>query len=60
MPQEKTVLHLMILRIKKTVLISDEAHHINALTKKKHSASEKENLTSWEYTVERIFTSQPK
>ena len=44
---------------KETVLISDEAHHINALTKKKHSASEKENLTSWEYTVERILQANP-
>ncbi|MEN8912938.1 MAG: DEAD/DEAH box helicase family protein [Polaribacter sp.] len=44
---------------KETVLISDEAHHINALTKKKHSAGEKENLTSWEYTVERILQANP-
>ncbi|ANW96257.1 type III restriction endonuclease [Wenyingzhuangia fucanilytica] len=45
---------------RKTVLISDEAHHINALTKKKHSASEKENLTSWEHTVERILLASPE
>ena len=44
---------------KETILISDEAHHINALTKKKHSAGEKENLTSWEYTVERILQANP-
>ena len=44
---------------RETVLISDEAHHINALTKKKHSPTEKENLTSWEYTVERILRSNP-
>ena len=44
---------------KETVLISDEAHHINALTKKKHSASEKDNITSWEYTVERILSASP-
>ena len=44
---------------KEIVLISDEAHHINALTKKKHSVGEKENLTSWEYTVERILQANP-
>ncbi len=42
---------------KKVVLISDEAHHINTLTKKKLSKGEKENFTSWEYTVERILRS---
>lgn len=44
---------------KETVLISDEAHHINALTKKKHSATEKDNITSWEHTVERILSASP-
>ena len=42
---------------KEIVLISDEAHHINTLTKKKLSKSEKENFTSWEYTVKRILES---
>ncbi len=45
---------------KETVLISDEAHHINTLTKKKLSASEKSTVTSWEYTVERILKSSPE
>lgn len=45
---------------KKTVLISDEAHHINTLTKKKLSATEKSSVTSWEYTVERILRSSPE
>ena len=40
---------------KEVVLISDEAHHINTLTKKKLSATEKSTVTSWEYTVERIM-----
>ena len=44
---------------KETVLISDEAHHINTLTKKKLSATEKSSVTSWEYTVERILKSSP-
>lgn len=42
---------------KEVVLISDEAHHINTLTKKKLSTTEKSTVTSWEYTVERIMKS---
>ena len=45
---------------KKIVLISDEAHHINTLTKKKLSQEEKSNASSWEYTVQRILSSSPK
>lgn len=37
----------------KVVLISDEAHHINTLTKK--NKEQKEIETSWEYSVMRIF-----
>lgn len=36
------------------VLISDEAHHLNADTKKMNK-EEEENYRSWEYTVNRIF-----
>lgn len=39
---------------KKVVLISDEAHHLNADTKKM-SKDEEESYKSWEYTVHRIF-----
>ncbi|MGV3761447.1 DEAD/DEAH box helicase family protein [Parapedobacter sp.] len=41
----------------KTVLISDEAHHINAETKKKSelNTEEAEELRSWEDTVNRVF-----
>jgi len=39
---------------KKVVLISDEAHHLNADTKKM-TAEEEENFQSWESTVKRIF-----
>ena len=41
----------------KLVLISDEAHHINAETKKgtELSTEEKEEIFSWEGTVNRIF-----
>lgn len=38
----------------KVVLISDEAHHLNASTKKMNK-EEEENYHSWEQTVERIF-----
>ena len=38
----------------KTVFISDEAHHINALTKNKLSKSEAEEKTSWEYTINKL------
>jgi type III restriction enzyme len=38
----------------KVVLISDEAHHLNASTKKMNK-EEEDNYHSWEQTVERIF-----
>ena len=38
----------------KTVLISDEAHHLNVTTKRP-SQEEKENYHSWEQTVKSIF-----
>lgn len=45
---------------KDVVLISDEAHHLQTLTKSKLSGSELEEKRSWEFTVERIFKSNPK
>jgi len=39
----------------KTVLISDEAHHLNADTRKGKKGSEDDDSKSWEYTVSRIF-----
>ena len=44
---------------KKIVLISDEAHHINAETKRKNQLSKEENeiKNTWEYTVKKIFNS---
>ncbi len=41
----------------KIVLISDEAHHINAETKRARDLNQSEmfDLTSWESTVEKIF-----
>ena len=40
---------------KKIVLLADEAHHINTLTKSKLTFSEAEEKQSWENTIERIF-----
>jgi type III restriction enzyme len=44
----------------KIVLLSDEAHHINAMTKKNLSKEEKINMHSWEMTINRIFNSNSK
>ncbi len=41
------------------VLISDEAHHINALTKSNPNQTEMFQLNTWEATVNRIFTARP-
>lgn len=44
----------------KVVLLSDEAHHINAETKKgPKTKDEEENIISWEGTVNKIFNSNP-
>jgi len=45
---------------KEIVLISDEAHHLQTLTKAKLSKGESEEKRSWEYTVERILSSNPR
>ena len=42
---------------KKIALISDEAHHINSLTKRALTPSEQEEKNSWEYTVDKILHS---
>ena len=42
---------------KKIVIISDEAHHINAWTKNKLGKEETIAKTTWEYTVSSIFNS---
>jgi len=44
---------------KDIVLISDEAHHINALTKTKLNKTEAADLNTWEATVNLIFTARP-
>lgn len=57
-PQENAIT-LEDFNDKKVVFISDEAHHINALTKNvaKMSQEEREESTSWENTVNKIFQS---
>ncbi|MBW1616663.1 MAG: DEAD/DEAH box helicase family protein [Deltaproteobacteria bacterium] len=45
---------------KKIVFLSDEAHHINALTKNKLGVEEKKNKTSWEKTINKAFKSHNK
>lgn len=41
------------------IFISDEAHHINALTKASLTQPEMEEMNTWEATVNRIFTARP-
>lgn len=57
-PQENTIT-LEDFKNKKIVFLSDEAHHINALTKniEKMSKKEREESTSWENTVNKVFQS---
>ncbi|MBV4417485.1 DEAD/DEAH box helicase family protein [Clostridium tyrobutyricum] len=52
-PKENT-LTLELLQDKKIVLIGDEAHHFNTMTKKKLSNKEKE-FRSWEQTVDDLL-----
>ncbi|MFT6466317.1 DEAD/DEAH box helicase family protein [Halopseudomonas sp.] len=44
----------------KVVMISDEAHHLNAETKKTLSKGEAEDKASWEGTVSGIFRQHPE
>ena len=60
-PQENSIT-LEDFKNKKIVFLSDEAHHINALTKNfaKMSKEEREESTSWENTVSKVFQSDTK
>ncbi len=55
-PQENSIT-IEDFKNKKVVFLSDEAHHINALTKSyaKMTAEEQEESASWENTVNKIF-----
>lgn len=60
-PQENAIT-LEDFKNKKIVFLSDEAHHINALTKNiaKMSKEEREESTSWENTVNKVFQSDSR
>ncbi|MFH1745015.1 MAG: DEAD/DEAH box helicase family protein [bacterium] len=53
-PQENAITYEDFKSIK-IVFLSDEAHHINTLTKSKLDKEEQEEKTSWEKTVNNIF-----
>lgn len=55
-PQENAVTYEDFKNIK-VVFLSDEAHHINTLTKSKLDKEEQYETTSWEYTVNRVLHS---
>ncbi len=58
-PKENTVTYEDF-EDQKVVLLADEAHHINAETKKgKLTKDESEKVLSWESTVTRIFKANP-
>ncbi len=42
-------------KLHKTVFISDEAHHINALTNNKLSSEEEDLKKSWEHTIDNLL-----
>ena len=42
------------------VMISDEAHHINALTKSKLNQTEDQEEKSWEHTVRKLLAHDPR
>jgi type III restriction enzyme len=58
-PKENTVT-IEDFRDYKVVMISDEAHHLNAETKKTLNKSEAEDKASWEGTVSEIFHQHPE
>lgn len=44
----------------KLVILSDEAHHLNTLTKKKRSKTEDEEENSWEWTINTVIENHPE
>ncbi|NDU99877.1 DEAD/DEAH box helicase family protein [Pseudoroseicyclus tamaricis] len=45
---------------RRVVMISDEAHHINALTKSRLTQTEEEEEKSWEHTVRKVLRQHPE
>lgn len=58
-PKENTITFVDF-KEEKIVMISDEAHHINALTRNRLTRTEEMEKKSWEGTVETIFRSNYK
>ncbi len=44
----------------KLVVLSDEAHHLNALTKKKRNTTEEDEEKSWEWTIRTVIENHPE
>lgn len=44
----------------KLVILSDEAHHLNTLTKRKRNKTEEEEESSWEWTINTVIENHPK
>lgn len=44
----------------KLVILSDEAHHLNTLTKKKKNKTEEEEENSWEWTIRTVIENHPE
>ena len=44
----------------KLVILSDEAHHLNTLTKKKKSKTEEDEENSWEWTINTVIENHPE
>jgi len=55
-PQENSITYEDFEELK-VVFLSDEAHHINALTKSKLDKEEQAEMNSWEHTVNKVFNS---
>lgn len=53
-PQEDSITYKDFEELK-VVFLSDEAHHINALTKSKLDKEEQTEMNSWEHTVNKVF-----
>lgn len=57
-PQEDSITYEDFEELR-VAFLSDEAHHINALTKSKLNKEEQTEMNSWEHTVNKVFNSNP-
>ncbi|MBD3192159.1 MAG: DEAD/DEAH box helicase [Candidatus Heimdallarchaeota archaeon] len=58
-PRENTITYEDF-KDRKLVILSDEAHHINAWTRSRLNKTEEIGKNTWEYTVNNIFRSNPE